>query len=66
MTKNFFIGNPSDSPKARVYQHQMSSSQFHELAQLSSDPTLLGNLLLDMAKSLVSVDSESKESSFMW
>lgn len=52
-------GSPSDSPKSRVYEQQMSSSQFYELAQLSSDPNLLGNHLLNMAKSN---ESESNQS----
>lgn len=40
----------------------MSSSHFNEMAQLTSEPTLLGNLLLNMAKSLIPVDQDSKQS----
>ena len=47
-----------DSAEAGVYEQQMSTSQFHELAQLSVDPTLLGNLLLKEAKALASQDGD--------
>lgn len=54
-----YAGDYYGSPKARIYNPQMSSSQFIELVQLCSDHTILGNHLLTMAKSLSATEHPS-------
>lgn len=58
-------GDYYGSPKARIYNPQMSSSQFMELVQLCSDHTVLGNHLLAMAKSISTTEQHLSATSML-
>ncbi len=52
----WYPGGTSSSLKAQVYQYEMTTS----LVLLTSDPTLLGNILLDKAKTFASIEESEK------
>ena len=58
-------GDYYGSPKACIYNPQMSSSQFMELVRLCSDHTVLGNHLLTMAKSISTTEQHLSATSML-